>query len=146
MEMAPTNSYNFANESYIRAISRQYNAKYLGSWTIKNSMGNWSERPVEVFYVTDPDRSKGHSNYFGIFTRANDIVICNAESAFSEPITGILEDDLVYVSRYRHDYVATPKGSIIDGGRDYLRVPALIKGSSFVTIRNIDGEFIFEEI
>lgn len=144
MKMAYNKPYNFANESYIHAICTQYNAKYLGSWCIKDKNGNWSERPVEVFYQSNPDKSKGHTNYFGIFiTSYNQVMICNAESAFSESITGILEDGLVYVSRYRHDYVGTPKGSVIDGGRDYTRVPSLADDSKFVEVQVIDGNFCF---
>ena len=50
-------------------------------------------------------------------------MITNAASAFSGQINGILEDDIVYVSRYRHDFTRTPRrGSSIDGGRDYLNL------------------------
>lgn len=144
MEMAPAKSYNFNDETYIRAIANQYKAKYMGSWCIKDKVGNWSENAVEVFYQLNPDKSKGHSHYFGIFINLyNQIMICNAESAFSEPIIGILEDGLVYVSRYRHNYVSTPKGSVIDGGRDYTRVPSLADDSKFVEVQVIDGNFCF---
>ena len=37
---------------------------------------------------------------------------------------------IVYASKYRHDYVKTPSGLFIDGGRDYIRSnadPKLIK-------------------
>lgn len=145
MKIACNKPYNFANDSYIRAVCTQYNAKYLGSWCIKDKNGNWTERPVEVFYQRNPDTHKGHSNYFGLFLNLyNSVMICNAESAFSESIPGILEDGLVYVSRYRHDYVTIPdvEGAFIDGGRDYLRYNASID-NKFVIVKVVDGEFVF---
>jgi hypothetical protein len=68
-------------------------------------------------------------------------MISNAESAFSEPITGILtDDDEVIVSRYRHDFVVK-EGYMIDGGRDYTRS----SGGKFVTITVKDGEFVIKQ-
>jgi hypothetical protein len=70
-----------------------------------------------------------------------DLMICNAESAFSEPITGILtEDGEVIVSRYRHDCVFKD-GQMIDGGRDYLRS----SGGKFVNVTVKNGEFVLEK-
>jgi hypothetical protein len=144
MKLAKRDSFWFA-EKTITNIAAQYNAKYLGSWCIRNKMGNWSEDPVEVFYQPTPNCSKGHSHYFGIFYPAlsKQLMICNAESAFSEPMLGILENDEVYTSRFRHDFIMTPEGKIIDGGRDYLHSSSDV---SFVEVTVKDGEFIFTPI
>ena len=93
----------------------------------------------------NPDRSKGHSNYFGMYSAPGiGPMITNAESAFSEPITGLLtEDGEVIVSRYRHDYVE--KGPyMIDGGRDYLRTSGNNADGKLVKVTVVDGEFQFE--
>lgn len=112
----------FPRES-IKKIENQYKAKYMGYWCIRDKTGNWSDVPVEVFYQQNPDISKGHSHYFGLFVHMEKVMITDAASAFSGQINGILEDDIVYVSRYRHDFTRTPRrGSSIDGGRDYLNL------------------------
>ena len=70
------------------------------------------------------------------------VMITNAESAFSEPITGILTDDgEVIVSRYRHDFVLK-EGHFIDGGRDYTRS----SGGKFVDVTVKNGEFVLEAV
>ncbi len=126
----------------IAIIEEKYGAKYMGYWCTKSVNGDWwNERPVDVFYQPNPDRAKGHTNYFGMFTQDGMVWITNAESAFSEPITGVItEDGEVLVSRYRHDYVSKD-GYMIDGGRDYLRCSL----SPLANIIVKDGEFIIEE-
>lgn len=105
----------------IKAVEKAYGAKYMGFWCTKRNNGAWNETPVDVFYQPHADTEKGHSNYFGIYVQQGKPWITNAESAFSEPITGaICDDGEVIVSRYRHDYVEK-KGAMIDGGRDYIR-------------------------
>jgi len=127
----------------IKTIEERYNAKYVGHWCTKRPDGTWHETPVDVFYVENPDRSKGHSNYFGMFVNEREqAMITNAESAFSEPITGMLcEDGEVLVSRYRHDYQT--KGDVmVDGGRDYLRY----SGGRYIRVTTENGEFNFGEV
>ena len=131
------------NESGIHNIEKLKNAQYMGYWAIKNSTGSWSASPVDVFYVENPDTSKGHSHYFGMFYREAELYITNASSAFIEPITGILcEDGEVIVSRYRHDFVT--KGDImIDGGRDYVKSSI---HRPFINVTVDGGEFKFEPV
>lgn len=122
----PKDGYWFSG-AQIPKIEERYKAKYLGYWAIKDSHDNWTEEPVDVFYVADPDKSKGHTHYFGLFQQKDlSVMICKADSAFSEPIVGIrLENSEVLVSRYRHDCASKGEGAdevFIDGGRDYLRV------------------------
>ncbi len=137
----PEHGYHFTNDK-IKIIENHYGAKYLGYWAVKWSERlGWSSFPVDVFYQPNPDVSKGHTHYFGMYiSERGDLMISNAESAFSEPIAGILtESGEVIVSRYRHDYVQKD-GQVIDGGRDYVRS----SGGKFVNITMKDGVFVLE--
>lgn len=128
----------------IKKIEEMYDAKYLGFWCTRHSGGWWNDYPVDVFYQSNPDREKGHTNYFGMFTDDGRVMITNAESAFSEPMIGIaLASDEVIVSRYRHHCIQT-ENFMIDGGRDYLR----FGGTNPKRIRvTVDGSsFVFTEI
>lgn len=127
----------------VSVVRDHYGGIFMGYWCIKNPDDSWSEQPVDVFYQPNPDTSKGHTNYFGIFRRDGKIFITNASSAFSVPIYGIhipLTDEVI-VSRYRHDYVSRSTNTnsyFIDGGRDYTRrslsgdlVQVVVEGSKF---------------
>jgi hypothetical protein len=136
----PEDGYWF-KKAGIQKIEENYGAKYMGYWCTKRPSGGWNESPVDVFYVPNPDTSKGHTNYFGMFVRDESVYITEASTAFSEPIAGIpTEDGEVIVSRYRHDY-ATKDGRMIDGGRDYVR------SSIHPTVRiTVDGDrFVIAE-
>jgi len=134
--------YHFTDKG-IKKLEELYNAKYMGHWCTKRPDGTWHDMPVDVFYQENPDRSKGHSNYFGMFiNERGQAMITNAESAFSEQITGMLcEDGEVLVSRYRNDYQT--KGDVmVDGGRDYLRY----SGGRYIRVTAENGEFNFSEV
>jgi hypothetical protein len=135
----PENGFHF-NKDGIAKIEKGYGAKYMGYWTTKRPSGQWNDTPVDVFYQPNPDLSKGHSHYFGMYHNGLNVMITDAASAFSEPIVGILTDDgEVIVSRYRHDCVE--KGDyMIDGGRDYTRASV----GKFVNVTVKDGEFVLE--
>lgn len=141
----PEDGYWFKKDG-IRKIEEKYGAKYMGYWCTKSPRGYWNESPVDVFYQPNPDTSKGHTHYFGMFIKndpftgegSGSVYITEASTAFSEPISGIPTDDgEVIVSRYRHDYV-TKDGRMIDGGRDYVRasmhptVMVTVDGDRFV--------------
>jgi hypothetical protein len=114
----------------------------MGYWCTKKPSHDWNESPVDVFYVENPDRTKGHTNYFGMFKREGAVYITDASSAFSESISGVLcEDGEVLVSRYRHDYVR--KGShMVDGGRDYMKCSI----SPQVAVHVVNGEYVCVEM
>ncbi len=82
---------------------------------------------MSVFYQANPPelspRGRPCSNYFGIYWHEKQLMICNAESAFSEGlIGGVAKNGDVIISRFRHDYVVSEDGtSMMDGGRDYIR-------------------------
>lgn len=128
--------YHF-NPQYLLKLEKIFNAKYLGYWAIKDKKDQWSEIPVDVFYQPNPDKSKGHSEYFGIFVEGNQFFLCNAKSAFDGPILGVLSDDgEVLVSRFRHDYVSKEM-IFTDGGRDYFRHSK----SKVIEIKVNNGEY-----
>ena len=123
----------------VAKIEELKHATYMGHWCIKTEHG-WSERPVDVFYVAKPDKKKGHKHYFGILLRDGQTFICDATSAFSEPMTGVLAaDGEVLVSRYRHD-CQMKNGIMVDGGRDYLRSSASVNLMT-VTVNNAEFSF-----
>jgi hypothetical protein len=118
-------------------VEQMYNAKYIGAWAVKTKDGGWSLHPVEVFYqpvLKDPS----HSHYFGIYLGPEaHVYICNANSAFSEPIYGVVADNgEIVVSGHRHDYRTSSDGSaFIDGGRDYTRT-----NRKPIELTMVDGE------
>uniref|UniRef100_A0A6C0JU24 Uncharacterized protein n=1 Tax=viral metagenome TaxID=1070528 RepID=A0A6C0JU24_9ZZZZ len=133
------------DEKTIESVEKKYGVKYIGYWCVEGANVQWASNPVDVFYQPNPNTELGHSNYFGIFSWMGEWRICNADSAFSVPITGILENGVVYVSRYRHDSVCTPNGNCIDGGRDYVNINKNASPIELVNVRVVDGEFIFEK-
>lgn len=138
----PLNGFHYGPDG-IAEIESNYNAKYMGYWCTKNPKNGWNESPVDVFYVAEPDRSRGHTNYFGMFVHDDTSYITDASSAFSEPITGILTNDgEVIVSRFRHDYIMKD-GYMIDGGRDYLKSSSNSL-QTFVSVSIEHGEFVLE--
>jgi hypothetical protein len=118
-------------------VEQMYNAKYIGAWAVKTKDGGWSLHPVEVFYqpvLKDPS----HSHYFGVYvSHDGHVYICNAESAFSDSILGVVADSgEIVVSGYRHDYRTSSDGSaFIDGGRDYTRT-----NRKPIELTMVDGE------
>ena len=115
----------------IEKCEEKYNAKYIGDFQTKRKDGSWNDRPCAIFYVENPDISKGHSNYFGLFMNIISIdpieygplSITNGLSAVEEPFIAIQADNGEYViSSYLHDYrVSSDESVMIDGGRDYSR-------------------------
>ncbi len=107
----------------IEKAEKKYGAKYIGDFCLKTKHGGWSEEPAAVFYQPTPDVSLGHTHYFGLFERGGIMYITKGDSAFEEPIVGIVgvDGEVVY-SRYRHDFRALKSlDQFIDGGRDYCR-------------------------
>lgn len=112
----------------IPAVEKRYGAQFVGDFCIKTKSNGWSEEPIAIFYQPNPDVSKGHKHYFGLFVRGDVIYITDGTSAFSEPIVGLVtRSGEVIFSRYRHDFVQR-EGIFIDGGRDYVRCGGDIAG------------------
>ena len=135
----PDKGFHFSADS-IRKIEDMYKAKYMGHWCTKTPSGIWNEMPLDVFYQPNPKVEEGHTHYFGLYRNyAGEVRITSADSAFSDPIVGVLcEDGEVIVSRYRHDY-QEKDGKIIDGGRDYLKTSI---GGQLVNITVDKDQFI----
>jgi hypothetical protein len=128
----------------ISSAEQAYGATYMGDFATMSPAGSWIETPVCVFYQPNPDVTKGHKNYFGVFIRDKMAYITDATSAFCEKLYGRVADDgQVVISGYRHDYVTSEDGSVfIDGGRDYTRsngvsIPVTVENGEFSI--NLDG-------
>lgn len=108
----------------IKKVEEKYGAKYIGDFCLRVVGGGWSEAPAAVFFQPNPDRALGHTNYFGLIFRGEQLFITKGDSAFSEPIQGIVsKSGEVLYSRFRHDFRTLKDGSgSIDGGRDYTKV------------------------
>jgi len=126
----------------IKKVEQIRNAKYVGDFCIKGSNSNWSDMPVAVFYQATPPEGYGH--YFGLFTRAGSVLICDASSTVGIPIMGVqAQNGEIIYSRYRHDYRVSQDGTVtIDGGRDYMKVSG---GVDMVVLTIEDGEVVIVE-
>lgn len=111
------NECSFLGPKQIAIIEEKYNAKYVFESCIKNSNGGWVNFPVAIFY-TEEAHPEG-SNYFAFYERDGRFYISNGISA-TEPFFGVLVEDEVIYSRYRHDF-RERNGIFVDGGRDYIR-------------------------
>jgi hypothetical protein len=133
---------------YIEKIEEKYGVKFVGDFCVRAMYNMWTDFPVAVFYQPNPNRELGHSNYFGIHINRyleGNCSICDAQSAFSQPIIGAVADngEVIY-SKYRHDYAVSEDGTVfIDGGRDSIRAPL---NALLVKLIMTDGEFKIEEI
>lgn len=118
----PTDGYHFSCDN-IKKLEEHYSGTYVGAFCTRKPSGNWNDIPVDVFYQSNPDVSKGHSHYFGVFRQDGHVYVTNAISVTEQPMMGVVADDgEIVVSRYRHDYRVSGDGSVfIDGGRDYTR-------------------------
>jgi hypothetical protein len=102
----------------IKIVEDKMNAKYVCESCLRNRDGGWANVPVAIFY-TELAHPEG-SNYFGIYNNIDGrTTITNAISA-TEPFSGLLIDNEVVYSRYRHDF-REHNGIFVDGGRDYLK-------------------------
>ena len=101
---------------------------YVGQWEIVSRLGGTGV-VGSVFYSPYPDLEKGHSYYPTLFYDhiCECMKITDGTLTVKTPFYGIEENDIVYVSKFRHDYVKTPSGLFIDGGRDYIRTNADLK-------------------
>lgn len=98
--------------------------KYVGSWSLETSKG-WLNDVLPVYW-TGKDYI---AEYFGVFLNAN--------ASMEHIKLGILEDGVVYTSRYRHEFIRTPKGLFIDGGMEYLRSSTM----DIVKFKVFEGNF-----
>lgn len=109
----------FSRES-IKRIEDRYNAKWIVDSAVPLMSQDqwWSDSAAAIFYTETP-HPQG-SNYFGIIESVEGFSILNAKAAVDAPFVGLLIDDDIVFSRYRHDF-REHKGVFVDGGRDYFR-------------------------
>jgi hypothetical protein len=147
-----TEGYHFSIDG-IKKIEDYYGGRFVGSFCTKRTDGSWNDEPVDVFYQPNPDFSKGHTHYFGMFRNSltGHVMITNAISAFEHPMLGAIADDgEVIVSGYRHDYRRSKDGTVfIDGGRDYTRYGRICVNSDVDSVRTklvqvkvVDGNLV----
>ena len=103
---------------------------------------NLSDVPVDVFYRDTPHPKFGN-RYFGLFCRpqTDTVMITNAD-AVEDFEFGMVVNDKVYweYSQSHHDYKQFSNGSMIDGGREYIR------SSGYHVVHKVkDGEFVKDE-
>lgn len=112
---------SFLGPQVIETIEKEYNAKYIFESCCKDSQGEWANFPAAIFY-TEKAHPDG-SNYFAMYRKpfTDSIYIANGISATEPVYVGIVSDNVVVYSRYRHDYRVSGDSSI-DGGRDYTKI------------------------
>lgn len=114
------NECSFIKPAGIRAIERDYNAKYVLETCLKAKDGGWANFPAAVFYTDEP-HPQG-SNYFAMYFHEGDLMITDALPSIKDVIfEGLEAEGEVVYSRYRHDYREGKNGAFVDGGRDYFR-------------------------
>lgn len=125
-------------------VEKQYNAKYVGEFTLKYEYGGWANLPVAVFYQEEIPKQykKVGSHYFGIYNRDGALYIVNAEKAANHTWIGVLDPvtkEILY-SAYRHDY-QVHEGLMADGGPDYTRTSS----SRLVDLTIVKDKIVVEE-
>jgi hypothetical protein len=123
------NSCSFFTKEQIKKIEERYKGTYVFESPLRDKEGRWTSSPAAIFY-TKKKHKISKSNYFAIFRSSDGLIICNGQSATTEPVTGLTDGYNVVYSHHVHDYRELGNNAI-DGGRDYIRVigndPQLIK-------------------
>lgn len=101
----------------IHAVLEKYpDAIYVGQAPLRTKFG-FSDSAGEIFYTTTPDVTKGHSNYFGFFTRDGNAYVTDASHVESLRFTFVKQPDGQYIyARYQHDFRSFGDGCFVDGG------------------------------
>lgn len=117
--------------------------KYVMDTSIKNTKGNWSDQPVALFYC-EKRHEVSDSHYFVIYCDLFDSLsyVANGQSAVDHTYTGLVLNNEIYYSRYRHDFRQVGPDTI-DGGLDYVR----LMGCTLPIVRFniVDGQCIVVE-
>lgn len=121
----------------IPKVEKKYNVKFVCESPIRDKYG-WRESPSLIFYG---EKHPQGSNYMALsivyyHDDEGTLVVSDGISATKDTFTGIVDDDEVIYSRYRHDYRVGKTGVFIDGGRDYIRS----SGGQFVQMKIIEDK------
>ena len=107
-----------------KKVEKKYNVKFVCETPIKLKSG-WYETSSLIFYSEEPHPQGSNYMAFSVFPTGMEgegqLTITDGFSATKGYITGIVDEDEVIYSRYRHDYRVGKTGVFIDGGRDYVR-------------------------
>lgn len=126
------------SKEYISKAEKHYNAQYIGTYPCLSKEGINVEN-CAVFYVENPDESKGHTNWFGLLltTTGHSIIGVNPESI----VAGLKIGEDFYYGAYRHDHVSFPEG-FIDGVAKYYRTnqPTLLASFSLKELAEIQNQ------
>lgn len=125
-----------------KKVEKKYNVKFVCETPIMDRSG-WRETSSLIFYG---EKHPHGSNYMALsviyyFEDQGQLVVSDGISATVGEITGIVDGDEVYYSRFRHDYRTTPSGLFIDGGRDYVRS----SGSPQVRMKIVEDKLVIIE-
>ena len=100
-------------------FAAQYDAKFVCETCIRGVNG-WINQASLIFY-TEKAHPEG-SNYMALTEDPiRGWLISDGISVTEKPMTGIVTDNGVMWSKYRHDFVGTEEGAV-DGGRDYTKI------------------------
>ena len=99
-----------------------------------------SDHPVDIFFRESPHPEFGN-RYFGLYAYNGDVMICNADNV-EELEFGVVENDAgqLEYSQSHHDYKSFDNGSMIDGGRAYIRC-----NTGYELFKVKDGQFVLTE-
>lgn len=100
-----------------------------------------SDTPADVFYRETPHPEFGN-RYFGLYAdREGRAMITNADGVEELEFGMVVNDDGDWeYSQSHHDYKQFQNGSMIDGGRAYIRY-----NGHHVVYRLVDGDFVKNE-
>lgn len=101
----------------IKEAEIHYDAFYVGSF--ENDKG----QVLDLFYTPNPDISKGHKNYFGLFFKGDVIYITDGTNFVDKIFNGLLlETGEILISGWNHDFHHDETNNyFIDGGISYMR-------------------------
>jgi hypothetical protein len=116
---------SWIGEEAIKRMEQHYNAKYICDTALKGGDGNYVDSPFAIFYANEkhPEGSNWFALYLDYIGRT---MITNAIEVEGRIINGLMVDDKIVYSSYRHDMQCLTDSSgsrcCIDGGVDYLKV------------------------
>lgn len=138
-------------------LNHHKGATFVEEISVRIAGGGWSQYPVMVFHQEKPPQPD-YPNYFCYQHRYKDPLSLSAGGSwllvglptFDPKITAYVttQSGLKYLtySRYAHDYIQSPGGPAIDGGRDYGRIVGDISLAHAVEYNLLTKTFVHEGV
>ena len=128
----------------IEKVEEKYKAKFVGMLPPKDSNGNWLLDPVPVFYVANPNRDLGHTNYFYLVVRNGTVLIGDGLPLVDGSFVGAkAQNGEIIYSNSRWDMRYSEDRTVyIDGGRDYVKTNT----GNLLEFVILDGDFYEIEV